>query len=158
MKHLLFCLILQRKCLKMPEDFILNIHVRIIDSASIDDLKILYKDAGWWEPVYDENPEFLNQIVKNSSVFAGAFLRDRLIGMGRALSDLASDAYIQDVAVLKEYRGNGIGKKIIRVLLSTLKDNKVDWIGLIAQPGTEIFYEELGFEKLKNHVPFKYKG
>jgi spermidine synthase len=77
--------------------------------------------------------------------------------MGRALSDLASDAYIQDVTIIKEFRGKGIGRKIIIKLIEKLKGNNVDWIGLVAQPGTSSFYEELGFEVLKDHVPLKYK-
>ena len=77
--------------------------------------------------------------------------------MGRALSDLASDAYIQDVTIIKEFRGKGIGRKIIKKLIEKLKENNVDWIGLVAQPGTSSFYEKLGFEVLKDHVSLKYK-
>ncbi len=117
----------------------------------------IYKEAGWWDTSNDKNPEFLNHIVEDSAVFVGAFLEKNLIGIGRALSDLASDAYIQDVAVLKEFRGKGIGRKIIKTLIEKLKENGVDWIGLVAQPGTSSFYEELGFEVLKDHVPLKYK-
>lgn len=132
-------------------------HIKIITSASMADLIRLYKDAGWWESSYDRNPEFLNKIVKDSALFAGAFWEKKLIGMGRALSDLASDAYIQDVAVLKEFRGKGIGGKIIQILIEKLKEKGVDWIGLIAQPGTSSFYKGLGFEPLKDHVPLRYK-
>jgi len=57
-----------------------------------------------------------------------------MIGMGRSLSDLTSDAYIQDVVVLQAYRGRGIGKKIIEKLITGLKDHGVDWIGLIGDP------------------------
>jgi uncharacterized protein len=138
----------------MPED----INIKIIQYASKKDLKTLYKDAGWWETSYESDPGFLNHIVKGSAVFAGAFEKNRLIGMGRALSDSASDAYVQDVAVLEEYRGRGIGKRIIKALLSDLKDKGVDWIGLIAKPGTSSFYKGLGFEQLKDHVPMQYKG
>ena len=77
--------------------------------------------------------------------------------MGRALSDLASDAYIQDVVVLKPYRGKGIGKKIIQVLIKRLREKGVDWIGLIAEPGTAPFYEKLGFKPMAGHVPLKYE-
>lgn len=135
-----------------------NLVVKPIKDALIKELIPLYKEAGWWEPSYDLHPEFLNHIVKDSAVFAGAFLEGKLIGMGRALSDLASDAYIQDVTVLKAYRGNGIGKKIIQTLVETLKAHGVDWIGLVAQPGTTSFYEDLGFETLKDHVPLKYRN
>ncbi|MBU8849228.1 MAG: GNAT family N-acetyltransferase [Desulfobacterales bacterium] len=131
--------------------------IKPIKAAPMEDLIILYKEAGWWESSYDTQPEFLNHIVKDSAVFVGAFWQKKLIGMGRALSDLASDAYIQDVTVLKEFRGKGIGKKIIQTLIEKLKENGVDWIGLVAQPGTSPFYKELGFELLKDHVPLRYK-
>jgi len=132
--------------------------IKTIKAASMEELIQLYKEAGWWQPSYDSDPEFLNYIVKDSAIFVGAFLDKKLIGMGRALSDLASDAYIQDIAVLKEFRGNGIGKKIIQTIVEKLKENNVDWIGLVAQPGTSSFYKKLGFEILKEHVPLKYKG
>ncbi|NOX33223.1 MAG: GNAT family N-acetyltransferase [Deltaproteobacteria bacterium] len=132
--------------------------IKTVKSAPENDLIRLYKEAEWWAPSYDNDTRFLKSIVRDSALFAGAFLGKRLIGMGRALSDLASDAYIQDVAVLKEYRGKGIGKKIIKTLIRELKTKGVDWIGLVAQPGTSSFYRELGFEVLKDHVPLKYKG
>ncbi len=142
----------------MPEISSLNIMIKPIVTASILDLKALYEQADWWDSSYDDHPEFLNHIVKNSAYFMGAFIEKKLIGMGRALSDRVSDAYIQDVTVLKAYRGNGIGKKIINALVARLKEDSVDWIGLVAQPGTTSFYKSLGFEVLKGHVALKYKG
>ena len=141
----------------MSDSSFSEVTIKTIKQASLEDLILLYKDAGWWKSSYDSAPEFLEYIVKDSAVFVGAFCGKKLIGMGRALSDLVSDAYIQDVAVLKEYRGKGIGKKIINALIEKLKKNGVDWIGLIAQPGTTSFYKELGFDRLKDHVPLKYK-
>jgi ribosomal protein S18 acetylase RimI-like enzyme len=136
----------------------MEIDIRIITSAKKDELIRLYKDAGWWEKEYDENPDFLKALVPNSACFVGAFLENRMIGMGRALSDLSSDAYIQDVAVLKPFRGKGVGSKIIKKLVAFLKQHHVDWIGLIAKPNTSSFYVKLGFEPLKDHVPLKFKG
>ncbi|MCP3940451.1 MAG: GNAT family N-acetyltransferase [Desulfobacteraceae bacterium] len=134
-----------------------KIEIKWIKTASLDALVSLYKDAGWWEDSYGDAPEFLNRIVADSALFAGAFLNKKMIGMGRALSDKASDAYIQDVAVLKEFRGRGIGEKIVQKLVAGLKAWGVDWIGLIAQPGTTGFYEKLGFQQLEGHVPLKLK-
>ena len=141
----------------MSDEFLNRVIVRPIKSALTEELTDLYKDAGWWDPSYDLNPGFLNFIVKDSAVFVGAFYKKRLIGMGRALSDLVSDAYIQDVTVLKAYRGKGTGKKIIQALIKELKKNGVDWIGLVAEPGTTAFYKELGFDVLKDHIPLRYK-
>lgn len=134
-----------------------KIEIKLIKTACLDEIVSLYKDAGWWKDSYGESPEFLEGIVAGSALFAGAFENNKMIGMGRALSDQASDAYIQDVAVLKEFQGRGIGKKIIQILIAGLNAWGVDWIGLIAQPGTTGFYENLGFEQLEGHVPLKLK-
>lgn len=134
-----------------------RIEIKLIKTACLEDLVSLYKDAGWWKDSYGESPDFLEGIVAGSALFAGAFENNKLIGMGRALSDQASDAYIQDVAVLKEFQGRGIGKKIIQILIAGLNAWGVDWIGLIAQPGTTGFYETLGFQVLEGHVPLKLK-
>ncbi len=132
-----------------------DIQVRIIQKASPQDLIRLYIDAGWWKPEYDADPAFLTDLVQNSALFAGAFHEKSLIGMGRALSDLVSDAYIQDVAVLKQFQRQGIGTRIIQTLIACLQQNNVDWIGLIGEPGTDLFYTRLGFKKLAGHVPFQ---
>ncbi len=142
----------------MTSQSVKNVQIKIIKSAPIQELVQIYKEAGWWESSWGENPNFLNYIVKDSAIFAGAFFDKKLIGMGRALSDLASDAYIQDLAVLKKFRKKGIGKKIIQKLVKKLKAENVDWIGIVAQPGTSLFYEKLGFELLKDHVPLKLKN
>ena len=135
-----------------------NVEIKIIKKAPLDQLVKLYKDAGWWKPSWGENPEFLNAIVKDSAIFVGAFSEEKLVGMGRALSDLSSDAYIQDIAVLKDFRKKGIAKKIISTLIEELKKNGVDWIGLVAEPGTSSFYRKLGFKVLCSHVPMIYNG
>ncbi len=141
--------------LDMPMD---KFQIKKIKSAEIQDLVQIYKEAGWWKPSWEDSPDFLNYIVKDSAVFVGAFFDKKLIGMGRALSDLVSDAYIQDLAVLKQYRRQGIGKKIIQKLIRQLKTDNVDWIGVVAQPGTSRFYEKLGFELLKDHTPLKFRN
>ncbi|MCG8616831.1 MAG: GNAT family N-acetyltransferase [Desulfobacterales bacterium] len=135
-----------------------DLDIRIITSAPLEELKTLYKDAGWWDAAYGEHPEFLVSVPRDSALFAGAFYKKKLIGMGRALSDRTSDAYIQDVVVLNTYRGLGIGSKIIKVLIRELMNLGVDWIGLIGEPGTQSFYERLGFKEMKDHIPFKLEG
>jgi aralkylamine N-acetyltransferase len=143
---------------KQAKPFSKEITIAKIDSAEPEQLKALYIGAGWLEASDSQNPEFLNHIVQDSAVFIGAFHKKKLIGMGRALSDLSSDAYIQDVTVLKNYRKKGVGKKIICALLAELKKNKVDWIGLIAEPGAAPFFKALGFQELAGHTPLKYNN
>ncbi len=132
-----------------------DIEIRLVRTAAVGDMIALYKDAGWWEDAYDTSHLFLEKIPKDSALFAGAFTGEKMIGMGRALSDRSSDAYIQDIVVLKSYQCRGLGKKIVQKLIRGLKEMGVDWIGLIAEPGTNLFYENLGFREMKGYVPFK---
>ncbi len=135
------------------------IEILIIKNAPLDDLIMLYKDANWWVEENDgADPQFINKIIAGSYCFVIAKKENRIIGMGRAISDGVSDAYIQDVAVLKEFRGQGIGKAIIKAIIKNLEENKISWIGLISEPDAIPFYKSLSFEIMENHIPFIFKG
>ena len=90
--------------------------VRSLDTASVIRL---YTQADWWEP--GDAADAVERLLKGSFRVAAAFDGDRLIGMARSLSDGASDAYIQDVVVDPAYRKQGIGGKLVRLLLITGK-------------------------------------
>nr|WP_320193199.1 GNAT family N-acetyltransferase [uncultured Desulfobacter sp.] len=132
-----------------------GLEIKLVRTVPVDEIQALYQDAGWWQDDYKITDAFLRRIPEQSALFAGAFLEKKLIGMGRALSDLCSDAYIQDVAVLSDYQKLGIGSMIVSFLIQELKKRGVDWIGLIGEPGTSAFYENLGFRQMKDYIPFK---
>ena len=82
----------------------------------------------------------------------------KLVGMGRAISDRTSDAYIQDVFVMKSARGRGVATEIVRRLSLRLRIDGLDWIGLIAADGTWPLYAKQGFAKMKRHDPMRLGG
>ncbi|MCP3968412.1 MAG: GNAT family N-acetyltransferase [Lentisphaerae bacterium] len=127
--------------------------VKTVDELNPADVVMLYRDAGWWHEGYSD--DFIPDMIHNSEVFAVALEDDKPVGMGRALGDGISDAYIQDVVVLTSHRKSGIGSKIIKHIIAELKMRDIDWIGLIGEPGTKPFYEKLGFELMQNYVPMK---
>lgn len=112
----------------------------------------LYKDAGWW---HDYDPSYLPSMIKNSFCVVGAFSDGRLVGMGRSISDGHSDAYLQDIVVLKTFRKLGIGSMIVSYIKEQLIKNDIDWIGSVAAPGSEEFYKKLGFKRMKDFVPMR---
>lgn len=128
-----------------------NIDIKIIRRADPEAVVRLYHEAGWWRSDY--TTDFIPEVISRSFAFAGAFDGNCLIGMGRAIADGVSDAYIQDVTVLTAYRGQGIGGRIIRTLIEHLHRAGIDWIGLIGEPGTQKFYERLGFELMPGCLP-----
>jgi ribosomal protein S18 acetylase RimI-like enzyme len=136
-----------------------EIEIKVISAAERNSVKKLYQDAGWWEG-NDETADgcaWIDALVKQSFCFVGAFSGAELIGMGRAVSDGVSDAYIQDVVVLKKFRRAGIGNKIIQKIIEFLQSRRIGWIGLIAEPGTQQFYRELGFYPLEGSTPMLLK-
>lgn len=130
-----------------------KVEIKIIEEADEKSIVELYKDAGWWND--NDDPSFIKKMIKGSFCFAGAFDNGKMIGMGRAISDGVSDAYIQDVVVLKSWRKKGVGGKIIQAIVQELQKNHIDWIGLIGEPGTENFYSGLGFKRMRDYIPMK---
>ena len=118
----------------------------------IRDIIRLYEKEGWWKDGAD-NPETVRKIVAGSHCFVVVTENKAVVGMGRAISDQASDAYIQDVTVLPEFRGNGIGTRIIRMIVERLHTDGIGWIGLIAEKNASPFYEPLGFSVMPNAAP-----
>jgi len=118
----------------------------------INQITTLYRSEGWWKQEGD-NPGMVRLIVAGSHCFLVAHQGARIIGMGRAVSDGASDAYLQDVTVMDSFRGKGIGTRIVETLIGRLERDGIQWIGLIAEKGSHPFYERLGFSVMKNALP-----
>jgi spermidine synthase len=131
----------------------MHVHYERIVQAPEEEIVELYKAGGWW----NESPAArlaIPLMLKGSFCVMGAFNdSNQLVGMGRAISDGCSDAYIQDVVVLKECRGLGIGAEIIKRLSGYCLEKNIGWIGLISEPGVEAFYERLGFKIMKDYQP-----
>jgi len=112
----------------------------------------LYRKENWWKQEGD-NPDMVRLIIAGSHCFAVARHGGRIIGMGRAVSDGVSDAYLQDVTVMDAFRGQGIGTKILESLIARLERDGIYWIGLIAERASHPFYERLGFSVMENALP-----
>ncbi|CAJ37962.1 GNAT family N-acetyltransferase [Methanocella arvoryzae] len=135
-----------------------DIEIRHVEARDVSEIADLYRAGGWWQEAWDT--EGITPLIKGSSAFVVAIDRktSRAIGMGRLISDDVSDGYIQDVVVYPQYRKSGIGGRIVSALVASGKSKGLGWIGLIAQPGSELFYTELGFQPMKGHTPMLYKG
>ena len=127
-----------------------------INSAPIEEIVELYKAADWWQES-EEARAVIPDMIRGSLCFMVArSINGRIIGMGRVISDGYSDAYIQDVVVLGAYRKQRIGRELVRRLTQFCIDRKIAWIGLVAEPGTYGFYEELGYGPLVGYQPMLY--
>ena len=130
--------------------------IRLVNSWPEDEIVLLYKAGAWWKDIYDKAG--IPQLIAGSFAFAVAIDQKtgKSIGMGRVLSDGISDAYIQDLVVLASYRGQNLGKKIVQILIDFCISMGIQWIGLIAEPGSSQFYKTLGFKSMRYYIPMLY--
>ena len=70
-----------------------------------------------------------------------AYIDDEPIGTGRILGD----GHIGRVAVLKKYRGLGIGNSVMQELIKWAQQNKLEKLWLSSQWHAHSFYIDLGF-------------
>ena len=129
-----------------------NMIYEFVESAPTEAIIDLYKEGGWWkeDPVWREK---IPHMIRGSYAFLVIRVACNIIGMGRIISDGFSDAYIQDVVVKKEWRGQGLGSEIIRRLTAFCQNAGIHWVGLVAEPKTQSFYERLHFKTLEGYQP-----
>lgn len=86
------------------------------------------------------------KVFRNSYVTVFLRYKDKIVGVGRAISDGITHANIYNVAVRDEYRGHGIGKVIVDEILKRVEGCNVT---LYTSPKHIGLYEHWGFKRLK---------
>ena len=86
--------------------------------------------------------------IENSICF-GLYNETRLIGFARVVSDQATFAYIGDVFVIGEFRGQGLSKWLMEMMLEHPDLQGLRrWI--LATQDAHGLYHQFGFEELKH--------
>ncbi len=122
-------------------------------SDQIKQITSVYRLAGWWDKDIPDDPSHVLGIISGSHCFIVATEESKIIGMGRAISDKISDAYIQDLTVLDLYRKKGIGTEILKRLIARLEYDGIKWIALIAERNSRDFYSNYGFKIMPDSTP-----
>lgn len=89
------------------------------------------------------------QAFTGSLLTVVAYDGDKPIGMGRIVGDGAVICYIQDLIVIPEYQGQGIGQMIIESLINYVEEIQLPgtriMLDLMCAVGRENFYKKFGF-------------
>jgi len=89
----------------------------------------------------------VDRSIDNSLCF-GAYEGDDQIGFARVVTDSATYAHLMDVFVLSEHRGRGLGKELVRAVLS-----HPDLQGLrkftLHTADAHSLYEQFGFHRVE---------
>lgn len=130
----------------------ISVHLDIVTEWDKDSIVKLYRSAGWWKEAYD--PGEIPILIRSSYLFVIGTILDtgETVAMGRILSDRITTGIIQDMCVLPDYRGRGIGRELLRFLINSALKKGISRIFLVSEPGTESFYQKSGFIFHNNHI------
>src|ERR1700756_3519662 len=74
-----------------------------------------YLTRSYWSPGIPK--EVVERAIANSLCF-GIYLGEAQVGFARVVTDKASFAYLADVYVLEEHRGQGLSKRLVETILA----------------------------------------
>ena len=120
-------------------------HIQFCDRKSLDltQLQALLKLGAFWASA--RSVEDLSVAIANSEPTISVWDGERLIGFARATSDGIYRATIWDVVIHPDYRGAGLGRKLVETVLSHPRMNRVERVYLMTTH-QQRFYEQIGFE------------
>jgi GNAT superfamily N-acetyltransferase len=90
----------------------------------------------------------IQSMLDNANLTVTAWDGDRLVGVGRALTDFSFCCYLSDLAVDREYQRRGIGRNIIIQVQGALGDEAM--LLLLAAPEAMAYYSHVGFQQAHN--------
>ena len=115
----------------------------------IESISSLYESAGWFD--YTEDLGKLEEAFKNSLKIISAWHEEKLIGLIRVVGDGLTIIYIQDIVVLPEYQGNGIGRGLIYSVLDEYKDVNQKILISEDKDSSIEFYKNIGFKSIDTY-------
>ncbi len=110
----------------------------------------LFRSTGWETDLTDAA---LGAALTASWYCVDAYDGERLVGVGRVVSDGAIHALIADVIVEPGWQGHGIGSEIVRRLVARCREAGIDQVQLFCAKGKRPFYERLGFVARADDAP-----
>jgi GNAT superfamily N-acetyltransferase len=123
----------------------------VLDDAinAVDFKQVTHWLSGsYWSPRITQSE--VEKGARHSSLVIGAYSSDgRQVGYGRIVSDRTRFAYIMDVFVDENHRGQGLAREMIRFAMSHPEYADVyQW--LLATRDAHAVYKKLGFQPLEH--------
>lgn len=119
-------------------------YTQVFSPDQLSQLCDLFKLAAFWAK--DRRPSEMARAIANSKPVVTAWDSERLIGFSRATTDGVFRATIWDVVIHPDYRGAGLGRRLVETLIAHPHMNKVERTYLMTTH-QQSFYERIGFEE-----------
>ncbi len=113
----------------------------------------LYNSSDYF-PIHDKSDtERIEKMHLNANIVATAWSDETLVGLARSISDFCYCCYLSDLCVRDDYKGQGIGKELVRIT----KEMAGDECKLILEssPNAMKFYASIGMEQIDSAFVIK---
>jgi len=115
------------------------------EKFDMDIIHSFLTNSYWAEGI---SKEIIQRSIDGSLCF-GVFENNKQIGFARMITDQATFAYLADVFILKEYRGRGLSKWLMEVIMSHPGLQGLRRMMLATRDAHEL-YKKFGFIPLTN--------
>jgi len=116
---------------------------KLMPIRGIKKLQALLNENTSW--ANQRNRKDLKKMLSKSDVVVSVWKNERLIGFGRATSDNVYRAVLWDIVVEQKHQKLGIGKEIVKSLISNKLISKVERIYIMTTE-FEKFYSKMDFK------------
>lgn len=124
------------------------------DDMDIDAIHNFISQSYWAK---DVPKSVMIKAIENSlcfAVLAGDLSHsEKQVGFARLITDFATFAYLADVYILEEYRGNGLGKKMMQQIMAHPQLQGLRRIMLATRDAHDL-YAQYGFTELSDKKMF----
>ncbi len=111
------------------------------DLISLDKVCDLLSKSYW---ANQRSKDKIKDSIKNS-ICVGVYDTEKMIGFARIVTDYATMYWLCDVIIDEEYRGKGLGKKLIEYI--TEMEALKGMLGILATRDAHGLYEKYGFQR-----------
>ena len=115
------------------------------DKLDIDVIHSFLNRTYWAEGI---SKEIIRRSIEGSLCF-GVFENDKQVGFARMITDKATFAYLADVFIIEEYRGRGLSKWLMEVIMSHPDLQGLRRMVLVTKDAHGL-YKQFGFTPLIN--------
>jgi len=100
-----------------------------------------HKEITWWSPL---NLSEFQKLIRKRLVYVTEDKKEIIAYLNGNVKD--NQLFLEDIYVKKEFRNNGIGKKLIKFFLADWKKSKFKEVRLDCPERLRKFYEKFGFK------------
>lgn len=118
-------------------------------------VRALFRAAGWTEDIARYSTAQIQKLLRHSYLVLTAWNdEDQLVGFASAVSDGVLCGLVQNLVVHPDYRGHGLGTKLLRDLSQAMRRQGVHYLYALGTRGRRAhrFFGRVGFRPLRWNV------